>query len=125
MKFAKRVFFWAGVYGLIVVTPHFFLEKKIGLDNPPAITHPEHFYGFVVLALAFQVLFLIIARDPARYRAAMVPSMIEKFGFAAAAWTLFLLGRAPAVLMVPASIDLVLGVLFLAAYLKTPAPPAS
>ncbi|TWU23634.1 hypothetical protein [Bythopirellula polymerisocia] len=51
-KFAKRVFFWAGVYGVILLVPQFFLEAQIGRDYPPAITHPEHFYGFIGVALA-------------------------------------------------------------------------
>lgn len=42
MKFAKRVFLAAGIYGLIVMLPFYFLENKIGCDFPPAITHPEH-----------------------------------------------------------------------------------
>lgn len=30
MKFAKTVFLIAGIYGLIVLVPQFFLERKIG-----------------------------------------------------------------------------------------------
>lgn len=121
MNFAKRVFFWAGVYGLAVVTPQFFLEKKVGIDTPPAITHPEYFYGFVGVAFAFQILFLLLSRDPVRYRPMMIPSIIEKFGFVIACYALFFLGRAPGILLIPASGDLILGILFVIAYLKTPA----
>src|SRR5262245_63460257 len=47
MKFARIVFLVAGIYGLLVVAPQYFLEAKIGRDTPPPITHPEFFYGFV------------------------------------------------------------------------------
>jgi hypothetical protein len=40
MDFARRVFVAAGVYGLLVVTPLYFLEARIGEQQPPAITHP-------------------------------------------------------------------------------------
>ncbi len=121
MNFAKRVFFWAGIYGLVVVTPQFFLENRVGIDTSPAITHPEYFYGFAGVAFAFQILFLILSRDPVRYRPMMIPSMIEKFGFVIACYALFFLGRAPGILLIPASGDLILGILFIIAYLKTPA----
>jgi len=69
MRFAKIVFLVAGIYGLLILTPMYFLENKIGRDTPPAITHPEYFYGFVGVALAWQVLFLVsraIPSDTAR-----------------------------------------------------------
>ncbi len=79
MKFAKIVFYVAGIYGLLVLFPQYFMEAKNGRDFPPPITHPEYYYGFIGVALAFQILFLIIARRPVQYRAAMIPSVIEKF----------------------------------------------
>lgn len=56
MKFAKRVFLIAGIYGLIVVFPMYFLEEKNSRDFPPPITHPEYYYGFIDVTLAWQVL---------------------------------------------------------------------
>jgi hypothetical protein len=119
MKFAKRVFLFAGIYGLLVLAPQYFLEAKTGRDFPPAITHPEFYYGFVGVALAFQVVFLIIARDPARYRAMMIPSVLEKATFGVAAAVLYLQGRLPAFTLGFAALDLVLGALFVVAYAKT------
>ena len=119
MKFAKRVFLFAGIYGLLVLAPQYFLEAKTGRDFPPAITHPEFYYGFVGVALAFQVVFLIIARDPARYRAMMIPSVLEKATFGIAAAVLYLQGRLPAFTLGFAALDLVLGALFVVAYAKT------
>ena len=119
MKFARTVFYIAGVYGLIVLAPQYFWEEKNGRDFPPAITHPEYYYGFIGVALAFQVLFLIIARNPIRYRAAMIPSIIEKFSFGIAAVILFLQNRLAVPLFGAAMIDLILGELFVAAFFKT------
>ena len=42
--------------------------ERTGLDNPPPVTHPEFYYGFVGVALAFQLVFLTIASDPLKYR---------------------------------------------------------
>ena len=119
MKFAKTVFRIAGVYGLIVLAPQYLLEEKNGRDFPPAITHPEYYYGFIGVALTFQVLFLIIARNPERYRAAMIPAMIEKFSFGIAAVVLYLQNRLAVTTFGAAVIDLILGVFFVIAYLKT------
>ncbi len=119
MKFARRVFFIAGIYGLIVLAPQYFLEAKTGRDFPPAITHPEYYYGFIGVGLAFQVLFLVIARDPVRLRAAMIPAVLEKATFGVAAVALYLQGRIPAVVLGFALVDLLLGALFVVAYAKT------
>lgn len=120
MNFARRVFWWAGVYGLVALTPLYFLEERIGRDLPPPITHPEHFYGFIGVALAWQFAFLVIARDPARYRPLMLPAMLEKFSYAAPVAALFVQGRVAAPVLVTGMVDLVLCALFVMAYLRTP-----
>ena len=119
MKFAKVVFRVAGIYGLLVLLPQFFLEAKIGRDTPPPITHPEFFYGFISVAVAWQVLFLILSTDPVRYRPMMIPAMLEKIGFPIAVAILYLQGRLDPTIFVPASADLILLVLFVTAYRKT------
>jgi hypothetical protein len=118
-RFAKIVYTVAGVYGLLVLLPQYFLEEKTGRDYPPALTHPEYYYGFVGIALAWQVLFLILARDPVRYRPMMIPTMLEKATFGIATIILFVLNRVGAVMLGAALIDLLLGTLFVIAYLKT------
>lgn len=119
MKFSKIVFYLAGIYGLIVLLPQYFLEEKNGLDFPSAITHPEYYYGFIGVAVAFQFVFLVIARDPVRYRMMMLPSVLEKLSFGIAAPVLFLQNRLAALTLGFAVIDLVLGALFAIAYFKT------
>ena len=119
MKFARWSFLIAGVWGILVLPPLYFLEKKTGLDHPPAITHPEYYYGFIGIALAWQVLFLMIARDPVHFRLAMLPAMIEKFSFVISTYVLYALGRVNSTMMAASSADLVLGILFVISFLKT------
>ena len=116
--FAKRVFFWASIYGFLVIAPQYFLEERIGRDNPPPITHPEHFYGFVGVALAWQFAFLLISRNPVRLRPIMPAAVAEKWLFGFAAMKLLYEGRVQTILGFFAGIDIVLGILFLAAYLR-------
>jgi hypothetical protein len=120
MKFAKRLFLVAAVYGVIGLVPQYFMEAKNGRDFPPAITHPEFFYGFIGVALAWQVMFLIIARDPQRYRLAMLPGALEKIGFGGAAVVLYLQGRLAAQTLGFGIVDLVFALLFVIAFRKTP-----
>ncbi|MGZ8781704.1 MAG: hypothetical protein ACXW31_17440 [Thermoanaerobaculia bacterium] len=120
MTFAKRVFFIAAVYGVIVLVPQYFMEARIGRDFPPPITHPEHFYGFVGIALAWQFLFFVIARDPVRYRPAMIVAILEKLAFGVAAVVLFSQGRLAAPILGAGVIDLVLAVLFAVSWRLTP-----
>lgn len=119
MRFAKTLFLIAGIYGLVVLLPQYFLEEKNGRDFPPAITHPEYYYGFIGVALAWQVLFIIISRDPLRYRQMMIPSVMEKAGFGIAVVLLYLQHRVSMMLLGAATIDLILGLLFILAYIRT------
>lgn len=119
MKFARWTFLLAGFWGVVILGPLYFLEKFVGTEHPPAITHPEYFYGFVGLGLAWQILFRIIATDPARYRGVIPAAVIEKFSFALAVYALFTRQRVDTSMAAAATIDLLLGTLFVAAYLKT------
>jgi len=79
MRFARIVFLIAGIWGLLVITPLYFMFDLIGHKDPPPITHPGFFYGFVGVGLAWQIAFLIIAKNPVRLRPMMIPSVVEKF----------------------------------------------
>ncbi len=120
MKFAKIVFLVAGIWGLLVITPLYFMFDVIGRKDPPPITHPGFFYGFVGLGLAWQIAFLFIGRDPARFRPLMIPSVVEKFTYGIAMVVLVLQARTQVFDLIWAGTDLLLGVLFVAAYIKTP-----
>lgn len=119
MKFAKVVFTIAGVWGLLVVTPLYFLFNTLSRQYPPAITHPEFYYGFAGVALAWQIAFLIIASDPVRFRLIMIPSILEKLGYAVAIIVLYLQGRIAQSNLIFAGVDLLLCLLFLMAFMKT------
>jgi hypothetical protein len=114
----------AGVYGVIVIVPMYFAEGRIGRDHPPAITHPEFYYGFLGVALAWQVLFLVLAQDPSRYRPMIIPSVLEKVSYGIALVFLLLEHRIPLVVFGLGSVDWIFAVLFVAAYLATPARAA-
>lgn len=120
MRFARTVFNVAGVYGVLVLVPQYFMEDKVGRDFPPPVTHPEHFYGFIGVALAWQILFFIIARDPARLRPAMLPAILEKLAFGIAAVVLFVQGRLAAPILGAGVIDLIFAALFFVAMKKVP-----
>ncbi|QDV35664.1 hypothetical protein [Tautonia plasticadhaerens] len=125
MVFGRRTFRIAGIYGLLLLLPMYLLEGRIGRDFPPPITHPEHFYGFLGVAAAWQVAFLVIAGDPVRFRPLMPVAVLEKASFGLAAVALWLGGRIPAPVLAPGLIDLALGVLFVVAYLRTPQAAAA
>ena len=116
MTSARWLFRIAGVYGLVVLVPQYFLEGRLGRDYPPPITHPEHFYGFLGVGLAWQIAFLVIAMDPARHRPLMPAAAVEKATFGIAAVVLFARGRAAMPVLAFGLVDLVLGALFLIAW---------
>jgi hypothetical protein len=114
------VVFWvAGIWGLVVITPLYFLFDVIGKKDPPAVTHPGFYYGFVGCALAWQIAFLCIARDPVRLRVMMTPSVVEKFTYGVAVVVLVMQRRTNRRDLVFAATDLTFGVLFVAAFLVT------
>jgi hypothetical protein len=119
MRFAKIVFLVAGIYGLLTLAPGYFMENIIGRDTPPAITHPEYFYGFLGVGLAWQVLFLVLSTDPVRYRAMILPSILEKVGWGIALIVLYSQRRLPLSVLAIGSVDWIFAFLFLAAYFKT------
>jgi hypothetical protein len=125
MKFAKVVFTVAGILGLIEVMPLYFMFDLIGRKDPPPITHPGFFYGFVGVVVAWQIAFILIGRDPVRLRPVMIAAMIEKFTYSAAMITLFMQSRIHASDLTFAIIDLLFGILFIASFVKTAEPAAS
>jgi hypothetical protein len=125
MKFAKVVFWIAAVWGILVITPLYFLYDTIGRQDPPAITHPGFYYGFAGCGLAWQFAFVVIAKDPDRFRAMMIPSVFEKFSFGVAQCVLFLQHRSHASDLALGGIDASLGVLFVLAYFRTSAKTLS
>ena len=125
IKFARRLFLGAGLYGMACVAPLFFLKRLIGGYDPPLITHAEFYYGFVCVTFAWQIVYLMMARDPLRLRPMLIPAIVGKAGLAVSVFVLFAQGRLAAQNVVLPAIDLVLAGLFAWAYvaLGSHAPP--
>jgi hypothetical protein len=119
MNFPKVVFIAAGVWGIVVLTPLYFLLDVTGRQYAPPTAYPQFFYGFLSVAMAWQIAFLVIGWNPARFRLLMIPSIIEKLGYVATLAVLYALGRIPAADATPAFPDFLLGVLFIVAFAKT------
>ncbi len=119
MKFSRIVFCVAGIWGVLVLTPLYFMFGLIGRQDPPPITHPGFYYGFVGTALAWQVAFLIIATNPVRFRPLMLACMLEKFSYASALAVLYFQQRLHGSDLMFGCVDGLLGLLFVAAYFKT------
>jgi hypothetical protein len=124
MRFARWVFLLAGASGVLIIAP-MYLEGRFFEQYPPAINRPEFYYGFAGVTLAWQLMFLVIAIDPVRYRLAMLPALVEKAGFAFAVPVLYLQERVAAWWLAAASMDAAWMVLFAAAFLLTPKGPAA
>lgn len=119
MKIAKWIFRIAGIYGLVVMIPIAFAEKLIEQVMPPVVNHPEFFYGFVLLNISWQVLYLFLARDPLQYRLMMLPAFLAK---ASAPFVLILLvlqNRISTQWIPTAFIDGIFAMLFVIAYWLT------
>ena len=121
MRFPRVVFTCAGIWGFVVLTPLYFSFDLVGRFYPPAITHPDSFYGFIVVAITWQVGFLLIGRDPEGLHAMMIPAMLEKFGYVFTLSVLYAQGSVQFGQFVLAIPDFVLGLLFVIAFLQVDA----
>lgn len=118
-RFAGRVFLVAGIYGVVVLLPQYFMEGLIGKNDPPPITHPEHFYGFIGVSLTWQLVFFVISMDVRKYRLLMLPAILEKLSFGLAAAVLYINGRAAVSVLAAGALDLILAVFFILAFRAT------
>jgi hypothetical protein len=119
MMFARRVFTWAAVFGFVMIAPLFVAEGLLARVLHRTLTQPQWYYGFAEVALAFQALYLIIGRDPVRYRPLMPLCGLAKLGFGVVMWTLVGLGRSDPLLGIAAIPDMFWAAAFLLAYRLT------
>lgn len=84
MKIVRIIFALAAAWGFVAVIPGLFAE---------AGPRPEYYYGFLGLALVFQLVFVLISFDPARYRPLIPIAVLEKFAFFLPVTLLYLQGR--------------------------------
>jgi hypothetical protein len=123
MTFARFVFIGAGIWGIAVLTPLYFLVDISGQRWAAPTSYPHFFYGFLSLAMAWQIAFFVIGWAPRRFRPLMIVAVLEKAGFVITAAVLYTRGVIAIDDAMIAAPDLVLGSLFVAAYLKTAAVP--
>jgi hypothetical protein len=119
MRLAKVIFFAAGIWGVTVLTPFYWLRDVTGRHYPAPTDYPQFFYGFFSVALAWQIAFVVIGSNPARFRALMIPSILEKFGYVATMIVLYAQARISRMDAMPAIPDLILGILFTVAFVST------
>jgi hypothetical protein len=120
MRFPRIVFIGAGVWGVVVLTPLYFLVDLTGHQYAPPTEYPHFFYGFLSVAMAWQIAFLIIGSSPVRFRPLMIASVVEKLGHVAGVAVLHGQARLSEADAMAAGPDLVLAILFIAAFIKTP-----
>ena len=119
MKFAKVVFWGASVFGVLVLTPLYFMFDLVGRMDPPPVTHPQFYYGFAGVALVWQFVYFTIGTDPARFRPIMILAAFAKGSFVGALLVLYVQGRISPVAAATGLPDALLIVLFVAAFWKT------
>jgi hypothetical protein len=119
VKFAKYVFISAGVWGIAVLTPFYWLVDVTGRRYAPPTEYPHFFYGFFAITMAWQFAFLVIGSNPIRFRALMVPSMFEKFSYVVTLVILYNQARISVADFQAAIPDVLLGILFVVAFVKT------
>lgn len=120
MTFARTIFIGAAIWGIAVLTPFYWLVDLSGRHYAPPTDYPAFFYGFISVALVFQLVFLVIGMNPARFRPMMPVAMLEKFGYVLTVLVLFARGATTGFFVTTAVPDFVIGVLFVAAFLRTP-----
>ena len=118
LKLARWLFAAAGVYGVAVLLPLYFLEANIAVGTG-VLAHPEYFYGFVGTALAAQGVFFMIAYDPLRFRPAMLFAVLEKLAFAVPLFALFGSGRVVGSVVPFGAIDFFWAIVFASLWLLT------
>lgn len=118
MKFTRIVYGSAAAYGFISLLPLYFLLEKVGREAPPPITHPEFYYGFVGVTFLWQLVFVIIAKNPVEYRSLIPITILEKFVYTVPVVLLYFAGRVHVSIMQSSLVDPVFGILFIAAYFR-------
>jgi len=119
-RLARWIYGAAAVYGFLVLTPLLFAEGQIAKVDGRPLGHPEYYYGFLSAALVFQLVFVLIARDPLRLRPVMVATIFEKLTWGLAVAALVLQGRVHGPVVAFAALDVLWIPFFGWAYAETP-----
>src|SRR5687768_17551450 len=119
MRFARVTFIGAGIWGIVVLMPLYWLFDITGRSYSSPTDYPHFFYGFLSVAMAWQIAFLVIGSNPARYRPLMIPGMLEKLGHVGGVAVLYGNARISVADAQAAIPDLLLAILFMIAFAKT------
>jgi hypothetical protein len=121
MTFSRWTFLLAGLYGLLALLPGLLAEAPFMGAARLSLSQPEFYYGFFGSAILWQLVFLLISRDPVRWRALMPVCILEKLAFFLPSMALLGAGRVGfGGALIAAIIDGVLAVLFFLAWRATP-----
>jgi hypothetical protein len=119
MAFARLAYLIAGLWGVIVIALGY-ASYISGTDQGlVAIARPEIVHGFFLLAMPWQLLFIVISRDPARYYAIMPITVLEKLPFAAVTLAMFAKAQVSPMMGFFGAMDGLFGVMFCVAYWLT------
>ena len=119
MRFARFTFVGAGIWGIVVLMPLYWLFDVTGRSYGPPTDYPHFFYGFLSVAMAWQIAFLVIGSNPARFRPLMIPGILEKLGHVGGVAVLYWNGRISPIDAQAAIRDLLLAILFILAFVLT------
>ncbi|MWV27793.1 hypothetical protein [Aurantiacibacter rhizosphaerae] len=109
-KFARRVYIIAAIYGFLAVPALYFT----GAPDP----HRLLYFAFAGIALVFQGVFLVIARDPLKHAAFVPLTVFEKISFGIPALAFWSEGQAGDDMALGGAVDLLFAGLFLIVWLK-------
>jgi hypothetical protein len=119
MRFARFVFTGGGIWGIVVLMPLYWLVDVTGRSYGAPTDYPHFFYGFLSVAMAWQIAFLVIGSSPMKFRPLMIPSILEKLGYVGTLAVLYWNARISATDAQAAVPDLLLAILFIVALAKT------
>ena len=106
--FARRIYIGAALYGFVGAGSLYF--------TPAPDPHRLLYFAFAGIALVFQGVFLLIARDPRRFAPLLGLTVFEKLSFAIPALAFGARGQAAPALVLGGVVDLALAVLFALAW---------
>jgi hypothetical protein len=112
----RRVFLAAAGSGALSLGPFFALESKVASAAGGLLVHPDHYYGFLVVALVWQAAFWMIATDVQRFRPLIPIAATEKLGYAVMLFALWVAGRTDTAILFVAAIELAWGAAFVACF---------
>ena len=122
MKLARWVFLIAGILGLIPVVPLVYTTMVKGETIPPDFASMGVFFSVSVFQyVCWQISYIILARDPVRFRSMMIPAFFVEITAPFNPFWLFLYGFKFWISI--AVVDILLAILFVVAFWLTGREP--